>query len=247
MPILSSVTRRGLFAMAAALAFAAPMAAQVDNIRLVHRFRVKPDRMGDFRAILRDAKAVLVKEQFNRASLWYESLSGPTELVWVRYYKTFAEAGAMNPIASNPAIVALSTRLGTTIESREILMDEVIPEASVLPTGELPPLVQTLRTRVHPGKGNDYVALVKNELIPALRKAGVPVYVFARRRMGGPGDTFTSARSLKGWGDLDGTPELRRILGEGAYEKFLAKRNALVMESEVTLYRILPDISYRPK
>jgi hypothetical protein len=247
MPILTTTPRRCLFAVVAMIALGGPVSAQTNNIRLVHRFRIKPDRMADARAILREANAVLQKEKFDRESHWYESLTGPTEIVWVRHFKNFAEAGATNPISNHPAIAALSTRLGACIESREILVDEIMPDMSVFPAGETAPMVSVLTTRVHSGKGDDYVSVIRSELLPAVKKSGAPAYIFSRRRVGGPLQTYTSVRMTKGWGDLDGVPDFRKAMGEAAYQKFVDKRNAMVVESEMTLYRLLQDASYRPR
>ncbi|MBL8230050.1 MAG: hypothetical protein JNL98_16295 [Bryobacterales bacterium] len=246
MPQLTICNRRMLLATAILATLAIPMSAQTQNIRVAHRFRVKPDRIGDFRAILRDAQAVLQKEKFDRTSLWYESLTGPQEFVWVRSFKDLADAGATHPISNHPAIVALSTRLATCVESREIMIDEILPEVSITST-EMPSMLQALRTSALPGKGEDYVALIKSDLFPALRKAGTSTYVFARRRMGGPSETYVSVRGLKGWSDLDGIPNARKAMGDENYRKFLAKRATLVRESESTVYRYLADLSYAPK
>ena len=247
MPDLTTLTRRCLFAAAAMIVLGGPVSAQNNNIRVVHRFQVKPDRMADFRAILREANAVLQKEKFDRDSFWYESLTGPTEIVWVRYFKNFADAGAANPISSHPAIVALSTRLGTCVNSREILVDEILPELSVFPAGDISPMVAVLTARVQPGKEKDYEALIRSEVVPAMKKSGAPAYLFSRRRMGGPSGTYTSVRLMKGWGELDGASEVRKAMGEAAFQKFADKRSGMIVESEMTLYRALPDASYRPK
>jgi hypothetical protein len=246
-------SRIGRYAAVIAITFAmaAPVLAQ-GNIRSVVRYRVKPDRAADFRAVNTERNTILKKAGWDRAGTWWASQSGPFEYVLVTYSSKWADLDmtlAQNPKLAEfrPQLAALQARQMQCIESAEREIDEIQTDLSLPMTPDLPKMVRVLTTKVKADKVNEYIALMKSDLFPAVKKAGLKTFGIARMRYGAPSTVFRSVMALSSWADLDGPPAISTAMGQDAYRQFLAKLTPLVVESEYTIYRFLPDMSYLPQ
>ncbi len=140
-------------------------------------------------------------------------------------------------------------RYRSCIESTDRVIDEVVPDLTVrLPLPEPPKLVRLLRTVVKPDRLEEYMALIRTEIVPPAKKSGMPLFHTSRTRFGGPVTEFRTVTVLNGWADLDGTaPVVTALGGRDAYQKFLAKQRQLIVESDVTVLAHQADISYLVK
>jgi hypothetical protein len=137
-------------------------------------------------------------------------------------------------------------RSQSCVESTETVIQEVIPDLSLPRSEESPAFLRVLRTRVQPSKVDEYLALLKSDVMPAVRKSGAKSYSVVRVRYGVAGPEFFSSSGLAGWGDLDGDAPMVKAMGREAYDRYLSKRNALIVETEASVYRYLPELSYFP-
>jgi hypothetical protein len=243
--------RQRLCVLAAFAALVVPALAQQGNIRSTIHFRLKADRVADFQSAIKDMNGALKTAGWEHPGLWWQSMSGPAEYVLVIYNSKWAELGVN--LATDPkfkeqraAIAAVGARLNQCLERSERIIAEVLPDLSLPRTADPPAMVRTIRTRVRPGKTAEYEALIKSDLLPALKKAGAKSYTLARTRYGGPNTEYLSATGLKDWAELDEPNPMRKAMGDQAYNQFLAKLQALVLGSEINLYRYRADLSYRP-
>ena len=77
-----------------------PVLAQTPNLQTVVRYRVKPDRVADFRAAVADYSAILKKANYDESSYWLVAQSGEPIYFLVRRHTGFASldtAGAASP------------------------------------------------------------------------------------------------------------------------------------------------------
>jgi hypothetical protein len=91
---------------------------------------------------------------------------------------------------------------------------------------------------------DQYMAAVKEDLLPAVRKSGLKVFVFSRARYGATTNEFHISTDLGSWSDLDSTSPVVKAMGQENYNKFLAKIRPMTIESEWNIYRYEPDLSY---
>ena len=75
----------------AVAALASPASAQDANIRSVTFYTVKPDRIGDFQAEIKEYNAILAKAGSDRYSSIWVSLTGPYEFARVQMYSKWAD------------------------------------------------------------------------------------------------------------------------------------------------------------
>ena len=238
---------RAVFTIAAVTLLGAPAPAQ--NIRSVRTYRVKADRTGDFESAIKEYNAILKKGGSNHAYTIWTSQSGPGTFLRVDHYSKWAELD----VTRDPKLKEYAsdlTRIGGRItrcsEGGERIIEELLPDLSLPRAGDIPKMVSVLRTRVRAEKVDEYLALMKSDLLPAVKKAGLKDYSLARVRFGAPSSEFLSVAAMDSWADLDGTSWIIRAMGEDGYQRFLAKLRPLRTESEWNIYRYMPDLSYQP-
>jgi hypothetical protein len=81
---------------------AAPASAQDANIRSVTFYTVKPDRIGDFQAEIKEYNAILAKAGSDRYSTIWVALTGPYEFARVQMYSKWADLD--NTIDKDPKL-----------------------------------------------------------------------------------------------------------------------------------------------
>jgi hypothetical protein len=235
--------------VAAIAAMIAPAWAQQRNLRSVTFYRVKPDRVGDFQADIKEYNAVFQKAGSDRYYTIWQSLTGSNEYARVDYHAKWVELDM--PVAQDPKLKEYAAdlqRIGTRIiqctESSQRIVEEVLPELSLPSTNEVPAMIRTLRTRVRPDKLNEYLALVKGEILPAAKKSGLKAYTVAQSRLGAPTTEFLTVAGFSKWAELDQPFGVAKGLGEEGYQRLLAKIRPLILESEYNVYRFQRDLSY---
>lgn len=241
-------TRRACVLSLGCLALLLPLSAQQQPmIRSIVRFRLKPDRINDFNAVMHERAALLKKAGSERYFTVWVAQSGPREVAVVRYHQKWSELGrSRDPkmAESATAMANLTTRMNACVESAERVIDEIQPDVSLPRSGTLPPFVRSGKLVAQPGKLNDVLAVLKEETLPAMKKGGVTAWGVARTRYGAPTNEVHTYLGLGGWGDLDQPSPIRKALGEEAYQKYLAKLGAMLTSVEYTIYSLNPEMSH---
>ncbi len=93
---LRGVVCQCILALAAAVALVSTVSAQ-GNIRSVTFYTVKPDRIGDFQAEIKEFNAIYAKGGSTNYNSVCVSLTGPREYARVGYYTKWAELDAGPP------------------------------------------------------------------------------------------------------------------------------------------------------
>jgi hypothetical protein len=98
---------------------------------------------------------------------------------------------------------SIGSRIAQCEESTHRVIEEVLPDLGLPPTGAAPTMIRVLVTQVRPDKVSEYLALVKGEVLPAAKKAGLKAYSVAQVRYGAPNTEFVSVAGLSNWADLE--------------------------------------------
>ncbi|MGJ5817078.1 hypothetical protein [Paludibaculum fermentans] len=222
-------------------------AQQQPLIRSIVRYRLKPDRINDFNAVMRERAALLKKAGSERYFTVWVAQSGPREVGVVRFHQKWSElTQSRDPKMAEHAVAmaALVARTNACVESAERIVDEILPDASMARGGAPPPFVRSGKLVALPGKLNDLLTALKDETMPAMKKGGVTVWGVARTRYGGPVNEIHTYMGMNGWGDLDQPSPMRKALGDEAFQKYLAKMGSLMVSTEYTIYALQPELSH---
>ena len=245
-----TIVSRCLLAAALAASLVTFASAQTGNIRSVTFVTVKPDRIGDFQAEIKEVHALMKKDNSTRYSSVWMSLTGPREYAIVSYYDKWAEFDAGDdPKTKDDAadLARLQTRLVDCASSWRRTIDVIQPDLSLPQTSaEMPKMVRVLTTLVRADKYQDYLDLIKSDVLPAAKKGGLTTYMFSETRYGAPNTQVTSVTAMDKWAELDEPFGIEKVLGKDGYKALLGKVRPLIIQSEVNEYRFQPELSYLP-
>lgn len=235
----------------ATAALATPASAQDANIRSVTFYTVKPDRLGDFQAEVKEYNAILAKAGSDRYSTIWVALTGNHEYARVQMYKKWADLDSS--VDSDPKLKDQATdlaRIATHIiectSSWRRNVDVIMPDYSVPDNGDVPKMIRVLITHVRPEKFREYLDFQKNVVLPAIQKSGATTYNFADKRFGQPGPVYVSVLGINSWADLDNGIGGEKGTSKDEYKALVDHAHELIVSSDFIIYRYDPDLSYLP-
>lgn len=111
--------------------------------------------------------------------------------------------------------------------------------------------LQVITTTVRSGAVTEYEDFVK-KITAGANKVGAPQRWFTSQlALGGPQFTYSIVLPFSKWGEVDAWTSVPQILskayGEAEGAKILKAGRAAIERSETAVYRLLPDLSTRPK
>lgn len=232
--------------LAAAVAFCAVSTAQQPRLPISRTLTstLKADRVADFVAAVKDYNAAYAKLPGGRARIQYQSLTGANRYRLVTNYADWAAMDAPSAVAGNADIARISARINSCIDSSTTVITELLPDLSTPQMSEPPNLLRIGRVRIRPDKVEDWMSIVKNEMLPAYKKAGRTLTV-RQVRFGGPTHEFYVTTRLANWADA-GKNSIRDAMGKEAYDRMLAKLMALTTLLERDVFRYRADMSWTP-
>ncbi len=118
-------------------------------------------------------------------------------------------------------------------------------------SGQPAEFLQVITTTVRPGAVSDYEDFVK-KIVAGANKVGAAQRWFVYGvSLGGPGFTYNVALPFNDWGEVDAWTSVAQVLfkayGEAEGARILRAGRASIERSETAVYRLLPDLSTRPK
>jgi hypothetical protein len=237
---------RGCLLAAIALTACVPSWAQ-GNIRTVLFVKLKLGQEESWKAAVKDYAAVVKKAGSDQGFTVWESQSGPAQHAVVWYSSKWKEINEQNPKLKpvEAEMARLFARLDTVTDSLETWIDEMQPDMMVR-SKEIPPMVRVGRTRVVSGKMDELKALLREQIVPAIKKSGATDYGVAVARYGTPSNEFHSYLGLNGWADLDGPIGTEKGMSAAEYKAFLDKVGPLIESTEWSMWKYEPELSYVP-
>ena len=121
------------------------------------------------------------------------------------------------------------------------------PDLSFFEEAEWAPKMAVMVTlTVAPGTNQAFETLLVDEVLPAMKKAGVKVYAVSQAAFGGNGLQYHAVSLIDDFAELDKGPPLVRALGPEGAAKLQAKSAELLTGFEVTVLEYLPELSLSP-
>ena len=118
------------------------------------------------------------------------------------------------------------------------------PQSGAAPQGPPPLRSAVTTTQVKPDMLTTWQDLIRNEAVPALKKAGVPWrWVFANSPLGGPGFTFVTVTPIANYAQYDQPNPLQRALGVEGLAKYNAKLRPTIVSTSTVIHRLIENAS----
>lgn len=119
------------------------------------------------------------------------------------------------------------------------------PRAAV--PARAPQMVMVAVVRVRPDKVAEYVAFQKSDVMPMLKKAGVPWRDMWRTATFGNTYEFTAVTPIDSMAQFDAPDMVARALGEDGARAYYARVSSMIADRHVYALRVRPDLGYNPQ
>ena len=247
------INRRTLL-MTTLAGLAVPMFGQTPaapQLLQVARVNVKPDRVAEWLEIEKQYSEAYKKGGGEFRYVYRNSAGSPFEYMVSTGVGNYASLDDKSPYAkgwSEAEFARMTARRNQCVDSVRTTYERTIPELAIpAPTGAAPRnIARLVRTTVRPGMDDQYLAIMKNEYVPALKKAGVTGFLVRRVEWGASRNVFTMLGRHEKFAELDEGSVLTKALGAEAAAKLLAKLRQTIVSAEYLLYTRLPESSYQP-
>ena len=160
-------------------------------------------------------------------------------------YAQFDQPGGVQRAFGADVATKYNAKLAPTVHSQQTYIQTLNLQSSIMGNSTTPaPFVVVQSFRVLPGKGGDFQASLREDFLPAYRKAGVLDFLVFGTNFGGVDGVM--ARPIAKYAELDQPGLLQRAgLSEELQAKINARRNAtLAGPIETNIYRFIPELSY---
>jgi hypothetical protein len=155
--------------------------------------------------------------------------------------------GFITRAVSAEANANYNAKVRPTILSQRQYIDTLQPDLSLQSNATTMQALQFVQVvELLPGKGNDFAASMKEDYLPAYKKAGVKDYWVYTTNQGAPGGERVLVRPIAKYADLDKPALLVQAgLSQEQQDKIGARRNATLAKGvETEVYRFIPELSY---
>lgn len=217
----------------------------MSRVTIMH---VKPDMANEWRELMKADIPSLKKGGQKSRTVYITSIFGNTfEYVIVNPIENFADFDGKSPLAKalEPAALANHGEMNRKcIESTTSFMSTRRDDISNLVQSDaIPPILVNARYRIAPGKMQEFINLMKSDVLPVYKKAGVRLYVLQRGPGTNPNDVTVSTY-YKSFADWGGQPFLTKQLGAEAAAKVNAKFIGVRTLIEVVVRRRVDELSF---
>jgi hypothetical protein len=250
-----------LFAAVAALggSLMAQGAPQAPPARvLVTTTYVKPDMVGAFQDLQR-TEAMPANKKGGTPWRWVFT-NGPLSgdgfvfltVIPIANFAAFDQGPALQRALGPDGAAKFNAKIRPMIVSQHQMLQTLQPNLSLQSfSSTLPALAIVTTIDLIPGKNPEFVAMQRDDYLPALKKAGVTDYLVFNTNYGGPGLQRSIVQYLPNYAALDQPNPIQRALGPEGAQKLNLRRQAIITRAENAVYRLVPDLSYgapsRPK
>ncbi len=227
---------------------ATAMAQNTITLLSVARVQVKPDRVGEFMDVEKQYTAAFKKGGGTLRAVYRNSAGNPFEFLVISAVPNYAALDGRSPYAKGTTeteLARMSSRRDQCVDAVRTTYERPLDDLGFNSAGApQPSRVIVVRVTVRPEMVDQFMATVKNELVPAMKKAGQSSFLARRVEWGGSQNVFTFRSPLGKFADLDGPNLLVKGLGPEAAAKLGAKLSSLG-NAEFMIYTYMPEMSAR--
>lgn len=214
---------------------------------LVSTIHIKPEFRLEYEAAQKDVSAAYKKAGLPR--LVVQTILGDVnEYISIAPLAKFAEMDSPSLLSTPSTLPEPLLKKVTgymTSFHRETSLD--LPDISIRTDMDNPGSYAHVTVfHLAPGKAGAFTQFMKDDYLPAMRKADIANLWLSRPIFGGDLSDRVMVRPLHKLAELDGGPVLIKALGAEAAAKINAKQSEIVESSHYTVVRVRPELSNMP-
>jgi hypothetical protein len=213
--------------------------------------RVKPDLINEFIEFVKNETIpALKKAGVKERTAWQTAQFGEGfEYTFITPIDSLTEYDGEPPIRkalgdeSYRVYLEKSRRMTTSVHTYAVL---VRPDLSNLGTTEPPKLAVLNIVQVAPGRSQDFESIVKTEVLPAIKKAGVAGYSVRQHMFGGDANVYTTVTPYESFADVGKGSPIQQAMGAAGYSRFLRRTVGVVTRVDRVIVRLNVELSIAP-
>lgn len=222
---------------------ATPVAYQVSVVQIKSGMR---QEYLDFRKA--ETLPALKKAGVKEAGVWATTMFGQSgEYIFATPMESLAQFDEPGPIRralGEEGARAHNTRQARFIETARTYAISLRPELSLTPkAGTALMLAIHTTIRIAPGRRAEYENIIKNDVLPILKKAEVKGYLLYRVVLGGDANEYHSLLLVDSFAEAQKTSQ---ALNQEGFGKLEPKAAGIVTHTETAMIRYVPEQSIRP-
>ncbi|HSB11902.1 MAG TPA: hypothetical protein VLM38_20620 [Blastocatellia bacterium] len=212
--------------------------------------RVKADMLAEYQDFAKNETIpALQKGGVKQREAWGTGVFGEAfEFVYVTPIDSFAQYDSPGPIVKalgEEGARAYGAKARRLIVSSHTYAVQTRPDLSLMGNMSTPKLAVINSIRVVPGKGPAFESLLKTDILPAVKKAGATNYFVSQTVFGGDPNEYVTVTPMDSFAEIGkGSPVVRGMGGQAAFNRWLAKVSGIIASQERTVGRYLPDLSF---
>lgn len=237
--------------LVAALANVQTLLAQTESSpkwSLVTFTDIKPETRVEFEAWQKQLTAAYKKAEVPSRAVMQTMMGNLFQYVSVVPLAKFADMDGASPVerALGKEQAAAFMRKGAAhISSVHRVATLSMDDLSIRTESEPAPYAIVTVMRLVPGKVQEFSTWMKDEYMPAMKKAEVKNLWVSQTVFGGNSLERVAVRPIKSMSEIDGGPVLTKALGAEEARKLGMRRATLVDSSQLLVLKYRPDLSYR--
>jgi hypothetical protein len=214
--------------------------------------KVKPDLLNEWLEFQKNETIPMLKKAGAiRRDAWQTGIFGESGMyAFVVPIENFNQYDGDNPplrALGADGARAYAERNRRFIVSSHTYADQTRPDLGYEIKMSGPPKLALLsNVRIALGKGSDYEALVKSDVLPVMRKARLG-YAVSQTVLGGDINEFTTLIFYDTFADIGKGHPFDRILGAEGSRQLTAKAVGIVTHVERSIVRYVPELSFAPR
>ena len=224
-----------------------PAAAQTQwmSISIV---RVKPDLIDEWIDFVKNETIpALKKAGIKERTAWQTAQFGEAfEYIFITPVDSLAEYDGEPPIRkalgdqAYRAYLEKSRRMTISVRTYAV---QSRPDLSHGRMEAPPKLAVVNEVQVAPGRSQDFETILKTEVLPAVRKAGVSGYLVSQQMFGGDANVFTTVTPYENFAEIGKGSPIQRAMGTAGYNRFLRRTAGVVTRVVRSIVRLNAELS----
>ena len=225
----------------------APTQPQWLSISVVH---VKPEMLTEFLDFQKkEAIPTIQKGGVKQRSVWQTAAFGEAfQYVFVTPIDSLAQYDGDSPIQKAlgkegaEAYLAKARKLISSVHTYAVLTR---PDLSYEREMKGPPKLAVVTTaQFAPGRRMEYESLIKNEIVPVMKQAGVGGYWVSQGIFGGDGNTYVSLTLYESFAEIGKGSPFMKVLGQEGATKLGQKFTGIMTHIENHIERYNAELSF---
>jgi hypothetical protein len=213
--------------------------------------RIKADMITEYQDFVKnEVIPTLQKAGIKERQAWGTGIFGESfEFVYITPIDSFAQYDSPGPAIralGEAGAQAYNAKARRFVVSSHTYAAQMRPDLSMMGDMSAVPKLAVINS-IHtlPGKGPVFESLLKTDILPAVKKAGVKYYLVSQTVFGGDPNEYVTVTPMESYAEVGkGSPVARGMGGQAAFNRWLAKVSGVVASQERSVARFIPDLSF---